>query len=187
MGEDSFGRTFKEEFMLQEHEALQGKMSRSAADLWRIETIVPLAIAALYAWFAKEGGHLGHISSWLLWVPVGLVVFGACRQELRYRYINVVEEYLIRLETAVYGETGDLRGWENHWKVAGSYGNRHARRVVWGVVFIASVLIALNGRELYAPQADSSTSLQGAPITPTVRKAAPTMDYNASPATSEKR
>lgn len=150
--QDNPARTLQEDFILREHEALQDKMGRSAADLWRIETLVPLGVAALYAWLAKEGGQIGAIREWLLWVPVGLVLFGACRQELRYRYIDVVEDYLMRLETSVYGEREDLRGWENHWKSMGSYGNRYARRVVWTAVFVASVLIALNGRTLYAPQ-----------------------------------
>lgn len=146
-------RAFRDDFIRREHEALQEKMSRSAADIWRVETIVPLAIATLYAWLAKDSGHIGPIFGWLLWVPVGLVLFGACRQEIRYRYMDVVEDYLIQLERTVYGTRSSLVGWENHWKLKGSHGNRHARRVFWGIVLVATVLIAVHGDRLYLPQA----------------------------------
>lgn len=150
--QENLGRNLQEDFMLREHEALQDKMSRSAADLWRIDTIVPLAVAAFYAWLAKDGGLVGKTFNWLLWVPAGLVLFGVCKQELRYRYIDVVEDYLRRMEKAVYGERDDIKGWENDWKSKGSKGNRHIRRAVWALLFLATLVIAVNGPSLYEPQ-----------------------------------
>jgi hypothetical protein len=161
--QENTGKTLQQEFMLREHEALQEKMSRSAADLWRIEAIVPLAIAALCAWLAKEGGQVGTILNWLLWIPVGLVGFGFIRQEIRYRYIDVVEDYLIRMEKSVYGKEGDLRGWENHWKARGSHGNRHTRRLVWAILLLATVAIAANGSSLYEPKARVAPSAASLP------------------------
>ena len=146
-GTDRADRTFREEIMLAEYEALQLKIERSVGDLFKIETVIPIAIAAFYTWLAKEGSQVGIFHSWLLWLPVMLVVIGLLRQEVRYRYLGNIERYLMKIEEVAYkGWDEDYpEGWERYYRRRGSPWNRHLRRAVWIVLLAGSATIAWTG------------------------------------------
>jgi hypothetical protein len=163
MDDEAKSRDLRRDFILREHEALQEKMSRAAADLSRIETIVPLSVAAFYAWLATEGGEVRHLSNWLLWAPVALVLFGAVRHDVRYRYIDVLEAYLVGMEREVYGEGGNPPGWENHWKSQGNRSNRYIRYTMWAALLVATLTVACLGERLLPRQGTPSEAVATAP------------------------
>ncbi len=117
------GKTKEErriEFMLMEHACLQDRIRHASQDLYLTETIIPLAIALMYAWFYSDAAAAGRIPKWTLGFPVFLVLYGALRQRLRYRALWGHHEYLRRIEREFYGPVArkeDCRpyGMETHW------------------------------------------------------------------------
>jgi hypothetical protein len=132
--------------MLCEHAALQTKIEQSVGDLYKTETIIPLALAIFYAWLAKA--EADKFMPWILYLPVILVVIGFFRQEVRYSYINSMQEYLMKIETALYDNAveGSPEGWETHfsrsWRRLPAF--RYLRRLVWSLLFVVSLAVAIN-------------------------------------------
>lgn len=126
---------------------MQARVTRNIQDMYRVETLIPLAIAVLYAWLAKDGATV-QAKAWLYWIAPLLVVFGAFRQEARYAYIKTAELYLRKLEIHVYGaqlEPSDPEGWERFWEGNGVGWHRLLRRMIWSCLFVPTFLIALVG------------------------------------------
>jgi hypothetical protein len=97
-----------------------------------------------------------HLTNWLLWLPVALVLYGAVRHEVRYRYIDVLEAYLVEMEREVYGDGGKPTGWENHWKEEGNRRNRHVRHAMWAGLLVATLTVACLGDTLFPRQGPST-------------------------------
>ena len=137
----------QEEFMLCEYVALQTKIERSVGDLFKIETLIPLAVAIFYTWMANEGSQVSSSYSWLPWLPVMLVIIGFLRQEIRYRYLGSIEKYLMKIEAIIYQAHDENfpEGWERYYRRVGSPWNRHLRRAVWVILLVGSTVLAWNG------------------------------------------
>lgn len=139
-------RTIQEEFMLAEHAALQTKIEQSVGDLFKTETVIPLALAIFYTWLAK-GGNNDLFKPWILWLPIILTIIGFLRQEVRYRYINSMQQYLMKIELELYHGRAEQspEGWENHfchvWRRLPSF--RYLRRLVWLVLLLGSLAVAV--------------------------------------------
>lgn len=108
------------EFILVEHACLQEKIRHAATDLYRTETIIPLAIGVIYVWLNGRDTSVRPVQDWMWWVPVAITVFGAWRQRLRYKSLWAAHEYVRLIEGEIYDpEPGkdDQRphGWESHW------------------------------------------------------------------------
>ena len=105
-------------FACQEHQQMHEKITRAAEDIHRTETIIPVAIAALYAWILKDGEPRVSISVILYFVPPALAVLGWLRYLARREYIRTVERYVRDVEDYCYaGATkGHPQGWENRFK-----------------------------------------------------------------------
>lgn len=146
------------QFMLHEHNALQEKMRHAISDLYLTETIVPAAIAVIYAWL--YGGELGgrEVPYWMWWMPLVMVMFGALRQHLRYRRLWGYETYVRSIERAIYGKptrAGRNKpwGWETYWlkKVSrsGAPGkwrvSAHGlmRGLFWGLLIVGTFILAV--------------------------------------------
>jgi hypothetical protein len=117
------------EFRLLEHRWLQEKERQASEDLYRTETLVPIAIGLIYAWL--YGGEDGprNVPPGLWWVPVLIAGFGAWRQRLRYRTLWGYHFYMRAIEREAYGDPPEpyppgaeappeaLRpfGWQGYW------------------------------------------------------------------------
>ena len=133
-------------FLLHEYDALQDRIARSVTDISKIETIIPLAIAAIYAWLWKDGIDAGAAAKWFHLIPPMLTVFGILRQEVRNSYIKKVEQYLRRVERRVYGQTdlhNSVCGWENYYASVLSTAHRLLRRTFWGMLLASTTALAV--------------------------------------------
>lgn len=145
-GGDAAGRPVRQDFTLSEYAALQAKIDRAVTDLQRVETVVPLAIAAVYVWLWKDSVQAGAAARWLHLLPPVMAMFGLHRQEVRYAYISKVETYLRRVEAATYGQCdlhNSVCGWERYYGSVVHYGHRNARRIFWFVLILATSLLAV--------------------------------------------
>jgi hypothetical protein len=131
------GLSRRDEFVLREYDAIQAKIDHAVRDLARTETIVPVAMAALYAWLVKDGGTLARQAPWIYFIPVGLALIGLLRQEARYAYIRVAETYLRKVEVEIYGQGAEpIEGWENFYQNK-SVRNHHVLRVIIWIALLA--------------------------------------------------
>lgn len=110
----------KQAFMLIEHACMQEKIRHASTDLYRTETIVPIAIAVTYAWLYAQEDPAKTITAWMWWVPVVIAAFGAWRQKLRYRSLWGHHTYVKMVEKEIYGDENEAslkrpRGWERYW------------------------------------------------------------------------
>jgi hypothetical protein len=109
------------DFIMAEHASLQEKIRHASTDLYRTETIIPLAIAFTYAWlYSREPIAQQQIPQWIWWVPVVAAIYGAVRQRIRYRSLWAHHEYVSLIEREFYGpkpkrEDGRIHGWETYW------------------------------------------------------------------------
>jgi hypothetical protein len=105
--------------LLAERAGIEEKIRHASTDLYRAETVIPLAIAVIYAWIygGRSGPRTVPDFFWVL--PVLLAAFGAWRQMLRYKALNGYAEYLRNLESDLYGRTPNGRwacwGFERFW------------------------------------------------------------------------
>lgn len=100
----------RRDLLLREYACAQERISYASTDLYRTETLVPLAIAVVYAWLYSGTGVRGEIPDifWLL--PVLLVAFGAWRQFLRYTALEGYAVYLREMEEELYRRPDDASG-----------------------------------------------------------------------------
>jgi hypothetical protein len=137
------GLSRRDEFLLREYDAVQEKIGHAVRDLARTETIVPVAMAALYAWLVKDGGIVAKQAPWVYFIPVGLALIGLLRQEARYAYLRVTEEYVRSIEKDVYGEDGKpLQGWENFYEKKSIRYHHGLRTVIWIALLTLSFVYA---------------------------------------------
>jgi hypothetical protein len=126
--------THKREFAMREHEAMQAKIQRAVEDLYRTETIIPLAIAAIYAWLWTDSSRIGVATAWLHLLPPVLAVLGLLRQKVRNGYLKLAETYVQRIERDVYGQCDphtDICGWETYYLTDRETGHHKLRRSFW--------------------------------------------------------
>lgn len=107
-------------FLLIEHACMQEKIRHASTDLYRTETIVPIAIAVTYAWLYAQQAALREVPQWMWWMPFMLAIFGSWRQRLRYRSLWGHHTYVQMVEREIYGDLGAIdqerpRGWERYW------------------------------------------------------------------------
>lgn len=110
-GVETFGR----DFALQEHVAMLAKLDRAGEDIYRTETVVPLAVAAYYAWLLSRP-HCAAMPWWPYLVPPILSFLGYARYSARLRYIRQAEKYVRKLESRLRGVYSETRGWEHFYK-----------------------------------------------------------------------
>lgn len=83
---------------------MEEKVRHASSDLYRTETIVPLAIAVTYAWlYGGEGSTPRDVPWWMWWIPAAIAAFGAWRQRLRYNSLWGYHYYLQGIEREIYG------------------------------------------------------------------------------------
>jgi hypothetical protein len=142
----------RSEILLAEHAGVLEKIRHASTDLYRTETVVPLAIAAIYAWLYGSSGMVPRQAPDFFWMlPVLLAVFGAWRQWLRYAALNGYAEYHRKIESDLYREMetgrGDwaCSGFEHYWvKIHPLWGwgrlrmRSHAwmRSLFWGLLIV---------------------------------------------------
>ena len=128
--------------MLREYESLQSKIHRNVEDLHRIETIIPLAIAAIYAWSFKDGVGLSSDAPWIYVIPPLLSVIGLLKQRSRNLYIGLAENYIRRIEDDIYGcgvdRSNGICGWENFYAIDRDKGHRTLRVFFWYALMIST-------------------------------------------------
>lgn len=134
--------------MLAEHNCLQEKIRHASADLYRTETVIPLAIAVAYAWLFGEGAAMRWVPELLVWVPVTAALYGAVRQYLRYQSLGAMHEYVRDLERELYPRgtrmASPVRGWETRWLDRPGHWRAHMtmRGVFWAVLLAVTILVA---------------------------------------------
>ena len=120
------------------------KIDRAGEDIYRIETVVPLAIAGFYAWILSRE-NCDTMPWWLYAIPPFLAVLGCVRYFARSKYIRACEEYIRMLECKLRGDDSDPEGWEHFYVLNGIRWYWSVRTVFWILVVIATTsVIAIN-------------------------------------------
>lgn len=125
------------EFALKEHSAMLAKLERSGEDIYRVEILVPTAIAALFVWLMSKGGD---VPSWLYFLLPAIALLGGLRYLARLRYVSAAEAYVRELETRLRGR-GWPKGWEHFYERSG--------RVKWYTRIRCTYWILLIGATAY--------------------------------------
>lgn len=169
----------RHDFLIIEHSGLLEKISHAATDLYRTETVIPLAMAVIYAWLYRSDVSASHVPGWAWSVPIIIAVFGAWRQLLRYISLWGMHEYLRKIETELYGEVADdlCRGWENYWLVAvhpehqfltwkvTSHGVM--RTIFWALLIVGSTVLAVRPATQHGVQASTAVAGENPHLKPT--------------------
>ncbi len=144
--------------LLAEHAGMQEKIRHATLDLYRTETIIPLAIAAIFAWLYGDGQDASRLPRWILAIPVALTILGAARQFMRYKYLGCAHGYLKLLERKLYPaeSDGDL-GWEAYWEKNDTSRHKWMRILFWSLLGVATLVLAVQGPPARTPSQAAAT------------------------------
>ena len=125
---------------MQEHGAMQAKLVRAGEDVYRTETLIPVGIAAFYAWLLSRDASAA-VPTWLYLVPPILSVLGGLRVVARFKYIQQAEIYVRELEKFLRQDPQAPCGWETffankiiwYWPVRG---------FMWTILIVATSFVA---------------------------------------------
>ena len=131
------------ETLLADYNIMAEKIRHATIDLYRTETIIPLAIAAFYSWLFGYS-NCYNVSRVMLVIPVILTALGGFRQFLRYKYIDCAEDYLILVESKLYPGENPL-GWVRHYRREFRAPHKLMRAIFWFVLLSLTTLLAVTG------------------------------------------
>jgi hypothetical protein len=147
MGQDRMAREQRDVFRMREYEAVLSRIVDARTDVTRVETLYPLAIAAVYAWVFTNPPAIAALWTLALMIPVGIAFLGIVRLYSRRKHIALLEAYIRGFEAEAYGPDSDL-GWERRYAK-----ENPLRTMIW--LRVLSALLILAGTIWVALSADS--------------------------------
>ncbi len=127
--------------LLADYSGMAERIRHATLDLYRTETVIPLAIAVFYTWLYGRQDTMA-LPRWIACIPVALTLLGGARQWMRYRYLNSAHGYLKLLESNLYPGENNL-GWHGYWE--GNDKSRHGlmRTIFWVLLLGATAGLAV--------------------------------------------
>lgn len=96
------------EFYQMQYEAAQQRLLLSSQSLHRLETLIPFALAAFYAWVWSQRLEDGLIYRTILFVPCGLVLVAFIRHSAEMEFVRRVAAYVSVIEDFLQKNADDM-------------------------------------------------------------------------------
>ncbi|WP_339683136.1 hypothetical protein [uncultured Hyphomonas sp.] len=138
----------KDEFFTLEHTLCHAKITHAIDHLIKIELYTLVGLGAVYAWypnFSKSAEPVGIPVWFILWIPVVFSLIAVIRSTMQLKYIKVISDYLVELESKFRPEDY-AEGWETWFGEHRPSGwNSVYRIALWMTLTAGTLVVALIG------------------------------------------